>query len=236
MNVQIKSLSLAILISSMSTGVSAAQYWLSSNGTPVRDSNSGCVKAGFAANAQAQPGCDAVDRVILLPGKDGEVGAVVVTVGETTQKIDSAYSSVLVGEEGGVEVATASEQEVSARFGQLIDAQPLPQTTFTVRFLSGSATELTPESEAVIQQLVEDLDRRDVPEVRLVGHTDTVGALSANDRLSSERAQTVADILSTQGIPLGLLEVTGRGEREPATQTADNVDEPGNRRVDITVR
>lgn len=236
MNMPIKSLSLAAVIFSISTGVNAAQYWLSSNGTPVRDSNSNCVNAGFTANAQAQPGCDAVDRVILLPGKDGKVGAVVVTVGETTQKIDSAYSSVFVDGEGEVDVATASEQEVSARFGQLIDAQPLPQTTFTVRFLSGSATELTPESEAVIQQLVQDLDRRDVPEVRLVGHTDTVGALSANDRLSRERAQTVADILSTKGIPLGLLEVTGRGEREPAIHTADNVDEPGNRRVDITVR
>jgi len=235
MNIQIKSLSLAAMLLSVSTGVSAAQYWLSSDRSPVRDSSSDCVKAGFAGT-QAQPGCDAVDRVILLPGKDGKVGAVVVTVGETTQKIDSAYSSVAVDTEGAAKVGTASKQEVSARFGQLIDAQPLPQTTFTVRFLSGSATELTPESEAVIQQLLTDLDRREVPEVRLVGHTDTVGALSANDRLSRKRAQTVADILTTRGIPLGLLEVTGRGEREPAIQTADNVDEPGNRRVDITVR
>jgi outer membrane protein OmpA-like peptidoglycan-associated protein len=38
------------------------------------------------------------------------------------------------------------------------------------------------------------------------------------------------------GIPDERIRVSGRGEREPIVPTADNVDEPRNRRVEINVR
>jgi outer membrane protein OmpA-like peptidoglycan-associated protein len=38
------------------------------------------------------------------------------------------------------------------------------------------------------------------------------------------------------GIPIDRIRVAGRGEREPLVPTADNVDEPRNRRVEIIVR
>jgi flagellar motor protein MotB len=40
----------------------------------------------------------------------------------------------------------------------------------------------------------------------------------------------------SRGFNAGLIEAVGRGEREPAVPTADDVDEPRNRRVEILVR
>ena len=73
-------------------------------------------------------------------------------------------------------------------------------------------------------------------EVMVIGHTDTVGGLEANDMLSLKRAATVREILIAAGVPVGKIEIAGRGEREPLLKTADEVAEPKNRRVEISIR
>ena len=50
--------------------------------------------------------------------------------------------------------------------------------------------------------------------VTLVGHTDPVGGMAANDRLSLARANAVADALRNEGY-LGEVLMIGRGERDP---------------------
>ncbi len=215
--------------------VEAGSYVKSPSGVPVRDTQGVCVRTTYTSS-KLQPGCDPMDRVILLPDAEGKVGAVIVAVGQSSELIDSAYGSVQVGEAGEIESLASSAEEVQASFGQLLATQPRASDRFVVRFLPGSATELTPDSAVVIQAMLDDLSKRKAPEIRVTGHTDTVGSLDANDRLSKQRAQTVVDILAAQGISLDLLEAAGRGERELAVPTADNVDEPDNRRVEIIVR
>ncbi len=235
MDVRCKSLFFSIL-SALSINVAqAGQYWLSSDGVPVRDSAGSCVAQGIIST-QLQPGCDPMNRVILLPDAEGHVGAVVVMSEGSSKTITTAYGAAYVDTQGQLEDSAASASEVNSRFGQLLQQQPIPPASFTLRFQSGSATELTPDSEAVIQQLSANLENREAPEIRIVGHTDRVGSLLANDRLSKGRAQTVAEILAAKGIPLNMMEVTGRGEREPEIATEDGVDEPRNRRVEISVR
>lgn len=218
----------------LTTGLAnAGSYWQNSSGAPIKDSNGACVKAGLAKHKVAA--CKPADRVILLPGNDGKVGAVLVSSQGTNHRLDEAYKTVSSSADGLAE-KTLSAGEVKGEFGQLLKALPDSVTSFTVKFVSGSATELTPESQAVIQQLKAELERREAPEIRLVGHTDSVGNLLQNDQLSRKRAQTVADVLIGYGIAKEVIEATGRGEREPAVATADNVSEAANRRVDIRVR
>ncbi len=75
-----------------------------------------------------------------------------------------------------------------------------------------------------------------MPDVYVIGHTDTVGELRGNDQLSAQRAETVKDFLVGIGIPAERIQTAGRGKREPIVPTDDNVDEPKNRRVEINVR
>jgi OOP family OmpA-OmpF porin len=73
-------------------------------------------------------------------------------------------------------------------------------------------------------------------EAVVVGHTDRVGALEANDRLSLQRAALVRDMLVSAGIAPEAITVVGRGERAPAFMSADEVAEARNRRVEIKLR
>jgi outer membrane protein OmpA-like peptidoglycan-associated protein len=65
----------------------------------------------------------------------------------------------------------------------------------------------------------------------VVGHTDTVGAAEYNLTLSRRRARSIASWFKTRGlrIPVGY---EGLGESAPLVKTADETDEPRNRRVD----
>jgi len=70
----------------------------------------------------------------------------------------------------------------------------------------------------------------------VIGHTDTVGNLSFNDKLSLARAERLREMMVGLGIPPERIQAAGRGKRELLVQTDDNVSEPRNRRVEISVR
>ena len=50
------------------------------------------------------------------------------------------------------------------------------------------------------------------------------------------RAQAVAALLTKEGIDPSILEITSHGKDNPLVPTADQVFEPRNRRVEVTVR
>jgi outer membrane protein OmpA-like peptidoglycan-associated protein len=60
--------------------------------------------------------------------------------------------------------------------------------------------------------------------------------LLANDALSLKRAKVVSQLLVDKGAVAARVEAVGRGKRELLVPTADEVDEPQNRRVEIVVR
>ena len=71
--------------------------------------------------------------------------------------------------------------------------------------------------------------------VTIVGHTDNTGSAGYNQNLSERRAQSVASVLVSGGVPQGRLDIVGAGENQPiaTNQTADG--RAQNRRVDITI-
>ena len=172
------------------------------------------------------------ETVVVLPGPDGKVGTVVVQRGDTRQVLDQPYAASRTGE---AEVARLSDAEVRENFGATLQALPARPTAFMLHFITGT-DELTPESKAELQNVLAALKDRPAPDVLVIGHTDTVGEITTNDRLSAQRAETVKGFLVQIGIPAQRITTAGRGEREPLIRTADEVDEPRNRRVEINVR
>ncbi len=193
-------------------------------------------RALAAAGLALLAGCAQLsDRVVLLPGRDGAAtGAVNVksSKGEVVLAEPYAQADVVGGEPRR---GQTDAQEVQRNYGTLLAAQPPRPRSFTVRFETGG-DRLTADSEPVLRELIGLLAANPGAELVVVGHTDRVGSVELNDRLSLQRAQSVRDRLVAAGAATDRISVAGRGEREPAVPTEDEVPEPRNRRVEIKLR
>lgn len=176
------------------------------------------------------------ETVVLLPGRDGKVGALTVTHEAQERRLDAPYASSRLQERGKLEDGgRQTAEQVQRTFGGALGAQPPRPITFVLYFL-GASDDFTPESKQEIAKILSEIGSHPAPEIVVVGHTDRVGSLSYNDALSLRRAERVRAQLVPLGIPDEQIRVAGRGEREPLVPTEDEVDEPRNRRVEITVR
>jgi len=171
------------------------------------------------------------ETVTVLPSADGHIGTVVVQRGDERQVLNQPYATTRNGEA----VTVLSSDDVKRSFGATLQALPARPTVFMLYFVTGT-DELTDESKTDLQKILDALKQRPVPDVYVIGHTDTVGELRGNDQLSAQRAETVKGFLVGIGIAAERIQTSGRGKREPIVPTADNVDEPKNRRVEINVR
>ena len=79
-----------------------------------------------------------------------------------------------------------------------------------------SLADLLPEGRGQLDQLVARLDRvyARVDRLELVGHTDRLGTAAYNDRLSTDRAETIKAYLQQHGVQADIVAV-GRGAAEP---------------------
>jgi outer membrane protein OmpA-like peptidoglycan-associated protein len=96
-------------------------------------------------------------------------------------------------------------------------------------------TNLTDAARATLDEVIAAVNAMGTSALSVVGHADTVGTVQYNQGLSERRANRVADGLAQRGIPAGAMTLAGRSENELAVQTGDNVREPLNRRVEITL-
>ncbi len=96
-------------------------------------------------------------------------------------------------------------------------------------------TNLTDAARATVDEVVAAVNAMGTTALSLVGHTDTVASGAYNQALSEARARRVSDALSTRGVPAGAMTLAGRSENDLAIATGDNVREPLNRRVEITL-
>ncbi len=175
------------------------------------------------------------DLAVLLPGQDGKTGALSVSHAGAEKVLDAPYAAARITEPGGIEAGVSSAEEVNRVFGETLAALPPRPVSFLLYFVEGK-DQLTPESQLVLQQIFAEIARRPEAEVVVIGHTDRVGAVPYNDALSLRRAERVRDDLVARGVPADRIRTAGRGEREPLVPTDDEVAEPRNRRVEISVR
>jgi outer membrane protein OmpA-like peptidoglycan-associated protein len=112
------------------------------------------------------------------------------------------------------------------------DREVLAEAVQAIEFETGSAT-LRKESYAVLDKVVDILQRYAGYKARIGGHTDSIGSASDNLSLSKRRAQACYDYLLSKGINATRLSHEGYGETQPI---GDNRYAPGrekNRRVEF---
>jgi outer membrane protein OmpA-like peptidoglycan-associated protein len=101
-----------------------------------------------------------------------------------------------------------------------------------LHFAFGS-TRLTPESELRLKEIVETLRNRPEVRIEVAGHADSVGAKSLNQRLSLQRARTVADRLVAAGIDGARLQTSGCSDERPLMDNHTRTGRAMNRRVEL---
>jgi len=181
-------------------------------------------------------GCSApVARVVLLPQADASASAVVVQTERGLQTLDQPYQSAEVSAEGKVERLQLDPTKVLLRYGPLLVMAPQAPTSTLLYFETGGS-ELTADSARQLPDILEAARQRPGGEIVIIGHTDRVGSVPANDALSLKRAQAIAQQFVAAGFEADRVEAVGRGERAPLVDTADEVAEPRNRRVEVVIR
>jgi outer membrane protein OmpA-like peptidoglycan-associated protein len=174
------------------------------------------------------------ETIVLLPNPAGQETAVIVTQGERQVVLAQPYAGARLSR-SGAEAFPSNAQQVQAMYGPALAAQPLPPAQFTLFFVEGK-DEFTDESKRIVDSVFAEIARRPIADVIVIGHTDTVGNDAANDALSRQRADVVRAAFTARGLAADKVVTIGRGKRELAVPTGDNVAEPRNRRVEILVR
>ncbi len=172
--------------------------------------------------------------VILLPQQDGSKSAVTVTDDGRDIVLDQPYAAVEPAWRGP-RPYTSTPAEVEARFGPTLRALPARPVAFTLYFVE-NRDEVADESKPLLDAVLAEIARRPVPDIVVIGHTDTVGTDNVNDALALQRAEAVRAELVRRGVAPVNITASGRGKRELLVPTADGVAEPRNRRVEILVR
>lgn len=94
---------------------------------------------------------------------------------------------------------------------------------------------VTSEGMSILDAVAEEVSKRqDVMTLNVIGHTDTSGPKTYNQKLAMRRANAVMDALVQRGVDAGKIRVESRGEDDLIVQTADGIREPANRRVSIS--
>jgi outer membrane protein OmpA-like peptidoglycan-associated protein len=177
------------------------------------------------------------DLIVLLPDQpDGAVGRAVVTSPTGSVELAAARASVSVTPNRPIPpVAVISDANLQRLFGDVIATLPLPPEHFVLYFLFESDS-LTDDSRGLLPKILEAARNHPFPDVAVIGHTDTTGTAAGNYELGLRRANAIRGRLLDAGVDRSLIDVTSHGEADLLVKTGDEVADPRNRRVEITIR
>ena len=187
-------------------------------------------------NIEPPPSVGAKDFFVLIPDRDGKVGQITISNSAGTTTLSRANESALVTSNYmPARTNILSKQEIQKDFHDTLQAIPGTANQFILFFNSGTV-QLTKESQEQLPLILKKIKERFPCEISIIGHTDTKASGEYNLALSLKRAIHVKDQLLAIGAPRKLLEVSSHGENDPMIQTADDVAEARNRRVEIFIR
>jgi outer membrane protein OmpA-like peptidoglycan-associated protein len=142
----------------------------------------------------------------------------------------------------GDKIADVSDRCPNTPNGQAVDENGCPilfqrgATTVTLQgvvFATGKST-LTPQSEAVLQDVAKQLVASPEVRVQVSGYTDNTGPRAANLRLSTARAATVERFLEANGVSPAQVTSKGFGPDHPVASNKTAAGRAKNRRVELS--
>lgn len=96
-------------------------------------------------------------------------------------------------------------------------------------------TDLKQAARTNVAKLVETLNKEPDTEVLIIGHTDNVGSLDVNQRISLARANSVKNYAVSQGLQGARVKTEGKNFSEPISSNDTEAGRAENRRVEIVI-
>lgn len=102
-------------------------------------------------------------------------------------------------------------------------------------FFATDKADILSSSESALQELYNLLSDNPDIRIRIIGHTDDVGRVEYNQRLSEDRSASVKQEMVKRGIAAGRIETAGHGELDPIVANDSDEHRQLNRRVEIEI-
>ena len=169
----------------------------------------------------------------------GVLGA---TTGQDNRLARAAVGAVIGGAIGGAIGQQLDRQAAELRrdLGDRVDVRNTGQELVLtmdqdILFATDSAV-LRPDLQRELRLIAANLRANPNSLIYVVGHTDSTGAAAYNQTLSERRANSVAAVLRSEGVPANRIEAFGRGESDPVASNLTPEGRALNRRVEIIIR
>jgi OOP family OmpA-OmpF porin len=143
------------------------------------------------------------------------------------------FSNTATGDVGVVQLA-AFEQTIKAptsvQMKKDIDANG--KAILNINFNTDKAT-LQPDGQKVVDEIYALMKNNADLKIAIEGHTDNAGSAAHNQKLSTDRANTILKSLTTKGIAANRLTAAGFGAERPLVANDSEANMAKNRRVEL---
>jgi len=213
---KVASLFATAALASSVAGVSAqtVDNWVSGTGLPWKNgTNELCWRDGVWTPATALAGCDGAPATMAAP------------------------APMPAPAPAGPPTAAPAPAPAAAPVAPAVIAAPTSEkVTFAAdAFFDFDKSVLKPEGRAKLDDLTSKMSGLNLEVIIAVGHTDSVGSDSYNQRLSIRRSEAVKAYLVSKGVEKNRVYTEGKGEKQPVADNKTSEGRAKNRRVEIEV-
>lgn len=170
--------------------------------------------------------------IILLREHDKKHSAIEVTTKRGSRVIDTPKDYTLLKSKHDTPRLYRSmpEEKIKAIFSDVLEGADV--TRFLLYF---NSRDFINEDENLFK-IIDFLSTKEDAYIQIIGHTDSKGSPSYNEKLAHKRAEKVAQKIKESGVEYLYMQVESYGEYNLAVKTADGVREAKNRRVEVLIR
>ena len=177
--------------------------------------------------------CKAIGGQVLASNRDGSSFLKLVKNGRETWVEVSAYITdewtLFIVEKGAMEQSVVANAEALAN-----DIKWAGHVAVYGIYFDTAKAVVKPESDAAIAEIAKLLSANPSLSVHVVGHTDNVGPLDVNMKLSQARADAVVQVLVTRhAVAAARLKASGVGPLAPVASNDTEDGKAKNRRVEL---